>query len=121
MDDDGVIKFIQSNLRSIWAIELLVILRRGRQPWALVTLETELRGSATIARKATADLVRLGFALESSPGVWQYQPMDEARERLAAEIERLHRERPAALARAVYEGTDDAIRSFADAFRFRKH
>lgn len=108
---DEFCRFLQANLPSVQAAELL--LQLAADPVAL-------RPKDDAEAKILQSFHAAGLAMAAVDQSYQYRPVNEA---LQAHVERLakaYEERPVTLIRILYALRDGKIRSFADAFRVRK-
>ena len=112
--------FIQS-LRSLWAIELLLLLhRRPEQAWRIDDLVVELRSSRALIDGVLSRLHELGLVERQPDGTYRYRTAAPALEDLVGELDRLHAERPLAIAQAIHGAPDEKLRAFSDAFKLKK-
>jgi len=116
---DDLLRFIGSSFRSIWALELLLILKRERRPWSHSELIETTRSSDLVVSKALAGLVSAGLAVDESEGA-MYMPINEDVSRCVDQLEQLYATRPDAVRRAIVSATSSGVTAFADAFRLRK-
>ena len=111
--------FLQTSIRSIWALELLLILSRGwDRTWTEREADLELRASATLVSGCLRHLERVGLAARDDDGSWRYAPASPELETLVKRLEAAQRERPTAVLNALYFSGERKLRNFADAFRF---
>jgi hypothetical protein len=98
---DDIADFIQATFPSVWALELLLLLKAGdgrRQP--LTALVTELRGSELAIAQGVEALVRAGL-VAAEDGTARYAPADENLAQLAAKTETRYARRPDAVRRLI--------------------
>ncbi|HEY9217309.1 MAG TPA: hypothetical protein VIO94_04620 [Phenylobacterium sp.] len=118
--DPDLLTFIREHIRSVWALELLLLLRR--QPdraWTQDDLVRELRASATLIASNLEALERAALIVREEDGRCRYAPAAPALARLCDELELAYRERPVALINVIASPADK-LQSLADAFRIRK-
>lgn len=112
---------IQRHLATMDHVELLMILRSGRDDsFALPRLVQEMRKPQELIELCLQALEGAGLAAQLSDGTYRYAARDEALDRTADEVVRLYNERPVTLVRLLYERPPTAINTFADAFKLRK-
>jgi predicted transcriptional regulator len=101
MSEDDVVSFVASSISSIWALELLLLLKRtapaGRREDELVR---ELRSSSTAVSEALRNLFDAGLIVEES-GLHRYRPAAPMLDRLVSETESLYRLKPATVIKAI--------------------
>jgi predicted transcriptional regulator of viral defense system len=109
------------SLRSLWAIELLLLLHsRQQQRWSIDDLVVELRSSRSLIDGLLSRLHDIGLVERLADGAYRYRPSSPELEALVVELARLHAERPLAIAQAIHGGPDDKLRAFSDAFKLKK-
>lgn len=117
--NDDLFRLIGSSFRSVWALELLLLLKGESRLWSPEELISTLRASDLVVNKALDELVAVGLVSIEGDGV-RYMPVTDD---LAGDIERveaLYRARPDAVRRAIVSVAASGATAFADAFRLRK-
>lgn len=118
---DSVSSFIRGAFRSVWALELLLHLKRTRErAWSADELVNVLRGSALIVSQSLDSLMRAGLVSIDEKGCARYQPATEDLANLVDEAEQLYARKPETVRRIIVSGTHKGLASFADAFRLWK-
>jgi hypothetical protein len=112
-------QFVREHMRSVWAVELLLLLRRDRDRcWTAGDLVGELRASTNLVRDNLASFQTGGLAVEDDAGCWRYAPASPLLDDLAGQLERAYRERPVAIINLIAT-PPDPIQGLADAFKWR--
>lgn len=120
MLSDEVIRFLRTSIGSVWALELLLLLRRDRvRAWSVDGLIRELRGSAGIVSSALAQLQARGLIAEED-GRYRYEPASSDLDLIVGAVAGSYAEYPIAVTQAIFAASADKIQLFADAFRFKK-
>lgn len=113
--------FIRSTFRSVWALELLLFLKRNNdRTWSHVDLVTGLRGSDLVVTQGLESLAAAGLILTEENGKVRYQPVSGEIARLADQAEQLYARSPDAVRRLIVLPASDGLAAFADSFRLRK-
>lgn len=113
--------FIQSTFRSVWALELLRLLRQNRDRSLTASeMVAGLRGSDLVVTQSVESLVAAGLVLVEKDGSAHYRPATPDLDILSAEVEALYTKSPDAVRRAIVAAANPGISAFADAFRLRK-
>jgi len=113
-------QFVKGSIRSVWALELLLLMRANRdRNWTAEQLVTELRASTPLVLQVLQTFHQAGLVREVEPGCFEYAPASATLEVRCDELERAYRERPVTVINAIVASTSDDLKSFADAFRFR--
>lgn len=112
--------FIRACVRSVWALELLVLLKQEPgKAWTAEALVQEMRSSTAVVTGALAAFEATGLVLQDPPEVWTYAPAAPALGQLADQLEAAYRERPGKVIKTIMSSPNDKLQSFADAFRFK--
>jgi hypothetical protein len=119
--EEEVVAFIRAHIGSLYALELLLLTKRGRdKTWQPDELIRELRSSGTAVAEALSRLLKAGLVAERPSGNYTYAPASPERERLADEIERLYTSRPISVVKAIVATPDEKLRVFSDAFKLKE-
>jgi DNA-binding transcriptional ArsR family regulator len=93
--EEDIIAFIRAHLGSLYALDLLLLIKRDRnRSWQPGELVRELRSSQTAVAEALSRLVQAELVTEKPPGSYRFAPTSPERERLASEIERVYTSKP---------------------------
>jgi DNA-binding GntR family transcriptional regulator len=118
--EDDLLAFIATSIVSVWALELLLLLRRdpGRawQPDALVR---ELRSSTSVITDALRRLQDAGLVMRDDDGSARYHSASPQLDRLASELEKIYAAKPMAVINAIVNARTDKLRAFSDAFKLK--
>jgi hypothetical protein len=117
--DDDLLRFIASSFRSVWALELLLVIKREPRVWSPAELVTALRASDLVVSKALDSLVAAGLASVEAEGA-RYMPVSDSVAECVDQAEQLYRVRPNAVRRAILSATGSSATAFADAFKLRR-
>lgn len=117
--DEDVLRFIAASFPSVWALELLLVLRSERRLWSSHELVTALRASELVVSRALEALIAAGLASFEKAGVL-YLPANGSVDEFADRAEQLYRTRPNAVRRAIIAASSSSATAFANAFRLRK-
>lgn len=110
--------FVRQNIPSVWALELLLLLRRdASRCWAKADLVQELRASDTVVSGNLGKMAGSNLVLLDDQGCWRYAPAGAALDALCAELQAAYRERPVAVINMISKPSP--VQSLADAFRLR--
>jgi hypothetical protein len=117
-ESEEVAGFIRSSFRSVWSLEVLLLLKREPRSWTAPELVAALRASDLIVAQSLEALAAAGLvALEPGAGA-SYRPVPTLA-RLADETESLYARSPDAVRRLIV-GAPSGLAAFADAFRLRR-
>ena len=118
-DDADLVAFVREHVRSVWALELLLTLRREpTRCWTPAELVRELRASPGLVTENLQRLTRAGLAAPDEHGRHRYAPAAAVLDGLAARLDAAYRERPVAVINMIAK-PDDPLQSLANAFRIR--
>jgi hypothetical protein len=117
--NDEILRFIASSFRSVWALELLVVLKSDRRAWPHDELVSTMRASELVVTKALEALEAAGL-VSNEGGRAKYMPVNDDIAALVDRSEALYAKRPDAVRRAIVSAASDGAAAFADAFKLRK-
>lgn len=118
---DAVQSFIAATFRSVWALELLCLLRRNRGvALSQADMVAGLTASQLVVSQSLASLVAAGLVVEESDGSARYAPASQSLDALAQAAEEFYANRPNAVRRIIVSASRPSIAAFADAFRLKK-
>ena len=117
---DEIDRFIGSSFRSIWSLELLLLLKRDRRAWSQEELVETLRASDLVVSQALDSLIAAGLASPDEEGKATYMPVSPEVERLVQETDDLYARKPDAVRRLIVASSSTGLTAFADAFRLWK-
>lgn len=112
-----VTRFIQSSFRSVWSLELLLLLKRDRTSWTQADIVDALRASQLVVSQALESLVAAGLVTVSDNGRVDYAPVSGDVAKLIEETEALYSKRPDAVRRLIVAASKPGLAAFADAFK----
>lgn len=117
---DDALTLLRSSIRSVWALELLLLLRRdpGRD-WSNGDLVRELRGSEVVVQEALDGFLGAGLLVALADGRHRYQPAAPVLDQWVEEIAQAYATRPSAIIREIFAAPGNKVQIFADSFRFR--
>ena len=117
-DESEINQFVRAYIPSVWALELLILLRSDpERRWSAVELLKELRASTSLVDENLARFERQGLALQDARG-WHFAPANPHLEALAGELAALYRERPMFTIGLI--ARPDPLQALADAFRIKR-
>ena len=120
MDEEAVLSFVRSAIKSAWSLELLLLLYRDPdQAWTGEALVRELRGSEHLVDDSVATLADVGVVAVSEAGA-RYEPQSDEQRALVAALVELYRQKPLTVLKTIFASPSQKIRSFSDAFLFQK-
>ena len=117
--DEDVLRFVAASFPSVWALELLLALKRERRPWSREDLVATLRASELVVSRALEALVAAGLASFEDGGA-VYLPVNADVESCVERVEQLYRTRANSVRRTIVAATASSATAFADAFKLRR-
>ena len=118
--EDEVSNFIRSSFRSVWSLELLLLLKGNPRIWSRAELLSSLRASDLIVSQGLEALAAAGLVVIDEAGNAAYRPASEEAARLVEGTEALYVRSPDAVRRLIVGAIANPLTAFADAFRLRK-
>jgi hypothetical protein len=120
VSDERTFAFVRSVLKSVWDLELLLLLHRsGDAIWTSEAIVRELRGSEGVVSIAIESLKGARLIGTVSPNTYRYEPATDELHYFVTSISRIYADRPMAVIKAITEAPNDKLRAFSDAFKLR--
>ena len=120
MDEALILAFVRSAIKSAWSLEVLLLLQRNpQQRWTVQQLVRELRGSEHLVNDSLDSLAAAGIVAVGPHGA-QYQPQSAELAGLVTALVDLNSRKPMAVLEVIFTSPSEKIRSFSDAFLFKK-
>ncbi len=98
--EDTVLDFAASAIASIWALELLLTLKKESSGVTSAELVRKLRGSEAAVSEALTQLTSSGLIIEDR-GAYSYRPAQPEKQDFVVALESLYREKPMAVISAI--------------------
>jgi hypothetical protein len=118
--EEEVLAFVHSELGSVWALELLILLKSNPDKnFRLEELVLQLRSSTLAVAQGLTRLKDNGFADETADGTYCFAPRSPRHLQMASAIQSLSLEKPMTLIKAIAEIPNEQLRNFSDAFKIR--
>lgn len=117
--NDEILRFIASSFRSVWALEVLLVLSSDRRLWSREELVATMRASDLVVARALDALESAGLVSVEGETA-QYMPVSEDVGRLVEGSTAFYARRPDAVRRAIVSASSGEAAAFANAFRLRK-
>src|SRR4051812_2849788 len=94
ISEPEILDFAGASFRSVWALELLLALRRApHRGWAPSDIIKELRSSRVVVVEALNNLIAAGLVIEEDSGGYRYA-VTGALDDMIADLERLYELKP---------------------------
>lgn len=117
----GVERFLRGTVRSIWELELLLLLHRQRtRLWTADELVRELRASVLIVGASLGALQKVGLVSRNANDQYQYWPITPELDHLVDDVAAAYANSPVSVTEAILSAPSSNIRIFADAFKIKK-
>lgn len=117
---EDVTTFISTSFRSIWSLELMLLLKRQPSFHGRKELEERLRGSELVISQALDGLVAAGLVTLDGEGRAKFQPATDNLLALTEATEDLYTRKPGTVRRLIVARAAPGLSAFADAFRLRR-
>ena len=117
--DEETLRFIAAGFPSVWALELLLALKRAGGQCTRSDLIGTLRASELVVAKALDGLEAAGF-VSVEGDLATFLPANRGVAALIDRSEELYRRRPNTVCRAIVSARTGSATAFAEAFKLRK-
>lgn len=115
-----IVEFIRRSIRSIWALELLLVIRREPlRLWSANELVGELRASEAVVSGVLAGFEQDGLVAREGPNRFRFAPAMKQLDELCDALADAYRQRPVAVINAI-SAPDDRLAALANAFRLNE-
>src|SRR5688500_5388892 len=115
---DELALFIASSFRSVWALELLLLLKGQARACSADELVDLMRASPSVVERALDSLTSAGLAGTDAQGT-AYMPVSAEVAKLVEETEQLYRSKPNRVRRPIVASAHSGLAEFSDAFRLK--
>jgi hypothetical protein len=119
IQEEDVLNFAASSVGSIWALELLLLVRQDHRAWTSAELMRQLRGSNVVIAQGLQRLRSAGLITEES-GHYFYKPSSAEIDAVAGDLENLYRLKPVTVISAIANAPQRKLQILSDAFRLKK-
>lgn len=120
MREDDVLAFASATVKSIWSLELLLLMqRKAEHGWTAEELVRELRASTLVVHEALRQLLNAGLLAAEPTDRFCYRPASEHLGALVSDMQSLYRAKPLTVINAIAAAPNEKLRIFADAFRLK--
>jgi hypothetical protein len=121
VNEDDILAFVRDVIRSVWTLEVLLLLQREpARAWLIPDLVTTLHANARLVTESLAALRSAGLAEVNEAGLHHYCPTSRSLADTVAGLADMYTHKPVAVAKTIFTAPNDKIQTFADSFRFKK-
>jgi hypothetical protein len=118
--EDDLLAFIATSISSVWALELLLLLKREpTRAWHPEGLIRELRSSPVVIDEALKKLQNAGLVMHDGEATYRYQAASARLHELVSELEKAYATTPMTVIKAIVAPPSDKLRAFSDAFKLK--
>jgi len=120
---EDVASFIAGNIHSVSQLEVLLLLRNsGSRAWSREEIGSALYASGEMMATPLAELSAGGLVSATPPPneLYRFQAATPALDSMVAKLNEMYSQRRVAVISLIYSQPTDRVRTFADAFKFRK-
>jgi DNA-binding IclR family transcriptional regulator len=118
--EEEVFAFARNTIRSVWALELLLLLRKDRgRDWTVDELVRELRSSEAVTLPCLDVLKSAGLVSGEAGGRFRYAAASEDLDAVSGELAKIYAAKPMALAKAIMRAPNEKLTIFSDAFKLK--
>lgn len=119
--DDDVLAFVRDAIRSIWTLELLVLMQRDTDhAWQAEEIARTMRANMRVALEGLTALEQAALVQSDGNGLFRYRPASPLLAEMVCNVVELYIRKPLAVVKTIHASPTSKIQTFADAFRFIK-
>jgi len=118
--EDEILDFAGASFRSVWALELLLALRRVRErSWSPSEMIKELRSSRVVVIEALNNLIVAGLVIEEDGGGYRYAGAGGVDD-MVGELQHLYELKPTLVMKKIVTSSNSKLQILSDAFRIKE-
>jgi DNA-binding IclR family transcriptional regulator len=117
--EETLLQFAATSISSVWALELLLLMKKTPRIWSVVELVAQLRGSDAAISEALQRLQSAGLVTDEEGG-FRYAPSSPDSEALANELDALYRLKPVSVVSAIAKAPNIKLQILSDAFKLKR-
>jgi hypothetical protein len=118
--ETDVLQFCAAVFKSVWALELLLTLRRFPElSWHAAELIKELCCSSGVVAESLDNLTAAGLVIEGEGG-FCYRSGDASMDEMVAAVQELYATKPTAVIREIMTTPNMKLKILSDAFRIKE-
>jgi hypothetical protein len=115
-----ILHFIRECIDRLETLDVLLLLQSApARTWTVTQVSDEMR-SSPLAAETTLEALALRGLVEKRGDAFAFHPRDAQLLDKTARLAACYREKRTAVITAIFSRPNDAVRSFAEAFRFKK-
>lgn len=121
ISEDAVLNFAAVWFKSVWALELLLALKRDpARLWDAEQMIRELRSSQVVVTEAVSNLIAARLVIQDESGRYRYQAGTPGLDEMVTELEKVYAVKPVAVVREIVMSPNRKLQILSDAFRFKE-
>ena len=101
-------------------MEILLLLAEQDRSWSSAEIFQKIQSSKASVDQRLEFLVSAGLLSHDADNTFRFSPKDDATRNIVKDLAEAYRTRRVRIIEAIYTRKSDAVRSFADAFKFKK-
>ena len=117
---DPVLSFVDRHIESLEHLEILLLLAGQDRAWTSAEIFQKIQSSQASVDQRLESLVTAGLLTKDGNKNFRFSPKDEATRNIVKDLAEAYRTRRVRIIEAIYTRKSDAVRSFAEAFKFKK-
>ncbi len=112
--------FIRSSFRSVWSLELLLLIKREQRAWTITEIGAALRACELVGTICIESRTAAGLVAPESDQEIRFLPASADLRKLVEETESLYAKQPDAVRRLIIASSSGfSLADFANAFRWK--
>ena len=117
---DAVLSLVDRHIESVEHLEILLLLAANERSWSAAEIFQRIQSSQASVEQRLGSLVAAGLLSKDSNGMFLFAPKDDETRQVVKDLAEAYKTRRVRIIEAIYTRKTDAVRTFADAFKFRK-
>jgi DNA-binding transcriptional ArsR family regulator len=117
---DAVLSFVDRHIESLEQLEILLLLAAQDRSWSAAEIFQQIQSSQASVEQRLGSLTAAGLLARDENGRFRFTPKDDDTRKLVKDLADAYKSRRVRIIEAIYTRKTDAVRTFAEAFKFRK-
>jgi predicted transcriptional regulator len=115
-----VLAFVDRHIESVEHLEILLLLAQSDKSWSAADIFHTIQSSQASVEQRLGTLVGARLLAQDPNKLYRFAPKDEETRQVVTDLASAYKSRRVRIIEAIYARKTDAVRTFADAFRFKK-
>lgn len=112
--------FVDRFIESVEHLEILLLLADTERTWSVLEIFQKIQSSHASVQQRLDSLVAANLLARDSSNKYYFAPKNDDTRKLVLDLAEAYKTRRVRIIEAIYTRKTDAVRTFADAFKFKR-